>query len=136
MDGAFEKWLRCYQNPDMKCLIDKNKRTIWFDGEPGSLVPKGISELFSRITVKLNRCVCKEVLVVTIKLYFCFICIFIIECKSRQPRKKRQIVTEEASEVSIKIETITKVPKLETKESAKVLTTRSTRRSPRFSAKL
>lgn len=44
-DGIFEKWLQCYQNPNMKSLIDRNKRTIWFDGEPGPLVPKGENKL-------------------------------------------------------------------------------------------
>ncbi|XP_045031313.1 endonuclease 8-like 1 isoform X2 [Daphnia magna] len=38
-NGSFEKWLRCYQNPRMKSLTDRNKRTIWFDGVPGPLVP-------------------------------------------------------------------------------------------------
>lgn len=40
-DGAFEKWLQCYQNPDMQSLVDSKKRTIWFSGDPGSLVPIG-----------------------------------------------------------------------------------------------
>lgn len=40
-NGSFEKWLRCYQNPRMKSLTDRNKRTIWFDGVPGPLVPNG-----------------------------------------------------------------------------------------------
>jgi endonuclease VIII-like 1 len=39
--GAFENWLQCYQNPSMNNLQDRHKRTIWFEGEPGILVPKG-----------------------------------------------------------------------------------------------
>lgn len=46
-DGAFEKWLQCYQNPDMQSLVDSKKRTIWFSGDPGSLVPIGTFLLFS-----------------------------------------------------------------------------------------
>lgn len=40
-NGSFEKWLQCYQNPRMRSLTDRNKRTIWFDGEPGPLIPNG-----------------------------------------------------------------------------------------------
>ncbi|EFX74223.1 hypothetical protein DAPPUDRAFT_57329 [Daphnia pulex] len=39
--GAFENWLQCYQNPSMNNLQDRHKRRIWFEGEPGILVPKG-----------------------------------------------------------------------------------------------
>lgn len=39
--GAFENWLQCYQNPSMKNLKDRHKRTIWFEGEPGNLAPMG-----------------------------------------------------------------------------------------------
>ena len=38
---AFKNWLQCYQNPSMKNLKDRHKRTIWFDGEPGILAPRG-----------------------------------------------------------------------------------------------
>ena len=28
---AFMSWLQCYENPEMKNLVDHNGRTIWFD---------------------------------------------------------------------------------------------------------
>lgn len=56
--GAFEKWLQCYQNPKMKSLTDRKKRTIWFDGEPGFLVPKGTRSwklIFILLKITNNR---------------------------------------------------------------------------------
>ena len=41
VDSAFDRWLRCYQNPLMSNLTDRNKRTIWFQGDAGPLVPPG-----------------------------------------------------------------------------------------------
>ncbi|XP_066979884.1 endonuclease 8-like 1 [Macrobrachium rosenbergii] len=41
--AAFREWLQCYNQDGMKNLVDSNKRTIWFSGEPGKLVPKGSS---------------------------------------------------------------------------------------------
>ncbi|KAK7080768.1 Nei endonuclease VIII-like 1 [Halocaridina rubra] len=38
--AAFRNWLRCYYQDEMKNMVDHNKRTIWFAGEPGKLVPK------------------------------------------------------------------------------------------------
>jgi len=38
--SSFHDWLQCYQNPNMTNLTDRHKRTIWFYGEPGPLVPK------------------------------------------------------------------------------------------------
>jgi len=38
--SSFNDWLQCYQNPSMSNLTDRHKRTIWFYGEPGPLVPK------------------------------------------------------------------------------------------------
>jgi len=35
----FVEWLQCYQKSSRN-LIDHNKRTIWFEGEPGPLAPK------------------------------------------------------------------------------------------------
>uniref|UniRef100_A0A8C8SPX1 Endonuclease 8-like 1 n=1 Tax=Pelusios castaneus TaxID=367368 RepID=A0A8C8SPX1_9SAUR len=40
-NAAFEKWLRCYSIPGTKSLRDSNGRTIWFQGEPGPMAPKG-----------------------------------------------------------------------------------------------
>lgn len=36
----FTDWLQCYQKA-VHNLVDHNKRTIWFDTEPGPLAPKG-----------------------------------------------------------------------------------------------
>ncbi|CAL1531481.1 unnamed protein product, partial [Lymnaea stagnalis] len=40
-DGSlsFNTWLQCYYQPGMKNLVDHNKRTIWFSGPAGPLVP-------------------------------------------------------------------------------------------------
>nr|XP_031296663.1 endonuclease 8-like 1 isoform X2 [Camelus dromedarius]XP_045372794.1 endonuclease 8-like 1 isoform X1 [Camelus bactrianus] len=39
--AAFRAWLRCYGMPGMSSLRDRNGRTIWFQGDPGPLAPKG-----------------------------------------------------------------------------------------------
>ncbi|XP_004712103.1 endonuclease 8-like 1 isoform X2 [Echinops telfairi] len=39
--AAFRAWLRCYSVPGMRSLRDRHGRTIWFQGDPGPLVPKG-----------------------------------------------------------------------------------------------
>ncbi|XP_054244106.1 endonuclease 8-like 1 [Indicator indicator] len=39
--AAFKSWLQCYLVPGMSCLRDRNGRTVWFQGEPGPMVPKG-----------------------------------------------------------------------------------------------
>ena len=39
----FANWLQCYYNPDMKNMVDSNKRTIWFSGPAGPLAPTGWS---------------------------------------------------------------------------------------------
>ncbi|XP_006866534.1 PREDICTED: endonuclease 8-like 1 [Chrysochloris asiatica] len=39
--AAFQAWLRCYGIPGMNSLRDRHGRTIWFQGDPGPLVPKG-----------------------------------------------------------------------------------------------
>uniref|UniRef100_K7FMS9 Endonuclease 8-like 1 n=1 Tax=Pelodiscus sinensis TaxID=13735 RepID=K7FMS9_PELSI len=39
--AAFEAWLQCYYVPGMRSLRDGNGRTIWFQGEPGPMAPKG-----------------------------------------------------------------------------------------------
>ncbi|KAG9489497.1 hypothetical protein GDO78_005465 [Eleutherodactylus coqui] len=35
------QWMQCYYAPGMNNLRDSNGRTVWFEGEPGPLVPKG-----------------------------------------------------------------------------------------------
>eukprot|EP00111_Clytia_hemisphaerica_P019839 TCONS_00058495-protein len=39
--SLFENWLQCYYNKDMNNLVDHDGRTMWFQGEPGPLVPTG-----------------------------------------------------------------------------------------------
>ncbi|NXO87521.1 NEIL1 Endonuclease, partial [Sitta europaea] len=38
---AFKDWLQCYLVPGMSSLRDRSGRTIWFQGEPGPMAPKG-----------------------------------------------------------------------------------------------
>lgn len=39
--AAFKNWLQCYLVPGMSSMRDHNNRTIWFQGEPGPMAPKG-----------------------------------------------------------------------------------------------
>ncbi|XP_023568491.1 endonuclease 8-like 1 isoform X5 [Octodon degus] len=39
--AAFRAWLQCYSVPGMSSLRDRSGRTIWFQGDPGPLAPKG-----------------------------------------------------------------------------------------------
>ncbi|NXX30144.1 NEIL1 Endonuclease, partial [Nicator chloris] len=39
--AAFKNWLQCYLVPGMSSLRDHSGRTIWFQGEPGPMAPKG-----------------------------------------------------------------------------------------------
>ncbi|XP_076979858.1 endonuclease 8-like 1 isoform X2 [Tamandua tetradactyla] len=39
--AAFRAWLRCYGVPGMSSLRDRHGRTIWFQGDPGPLAPRG-----------------------------------------------------------------------------------------------
>ncbi|XP_054556067.1 endonuclease 8-like 1 isoform X2 [Talpa occidentalis] len=39
--AAFRAWLRCYGVQGMSSLRDRHGRTIWFQGDPGPLAPKG-----------------------------------------------------------------------------------------------
>ncbi|XP_050401786.1 endonuclease 8-like 1 [Patella vulgata] len=40
--SKFTAWLQCYYNPGMKNMVDHNKRTIWYAGDAGPMVPKDI----------------------------------------------------------------------------------------------
>lgn len=51
---AFEQWLQCYFAPGMKSLKDSNGRTIWFQGEPGPLAPKGKKARKQRKSVDID----------------------------------------------------------------------------------
>ncbi|KAM8972227.1 endonuclease 8-like 1 [Pelodytes ibericus] len=52
--AAFENWLRCYFAPGMKSLRDHNGRTIWFQGDPGPLAPKGTKARKQRKSVDMD----------------------------------------------------------------------------------
>ncbi|XP_025076831.1 endonuclease 8-like 1 isoform X2 [Pomacea canaliculata] len=39
-ESKFWKWLRCYCQPGMNSIPDHNKRTMWYHGDAGPLVPK------------------------------------------------------------------------------------------------
>ncbi|XP_042524776.1 endonuclease 8-like 1 isoform X2 [Dipodomys spectabilis] len=39
--AVFRAWLRCYGVPGMSSLRDGHGRTIWFQGDPGPMAPKG-----------------------------------------------------------------------------------------------
>ncbi|NXR94984.1 NEIL1 Endonuclease, partial [Hypocryptadius cinnamomeus] len=39
--STLKNWLQCYLVPGMSSLRDRNGRTIWFQGEPGPMAPKG-----------------------------------------------------------------------------------------------
>lgn len=39
--APFRAWLRCYGVSGMSFLRDRHRRTIWFQGDPGPLAPKG-----------------------------------------------------------------------------------------------
>ncbi|XP_051776597.1 endonuclease 8-like 1 [Erpetoichthys calabaricus] len=40
--SSFKGWLQCYCVPGMKSMRDHNGRTIWFQGDPGPMTPKGL----------------------------------------------------------------------------------------------
>ncbi|NXG26078.1 NEIL1 Endonuclease, partial [Grallaria varia] len=39
--AAFKNWLQCYLVPGMSSMRDHKGRTIWFQGEPGPMAPRG-----------------------------------------------------------------------------------------------
>ncbi len=87
--GAFGKWLQCYQNPKMKSLTDRKRRTIWFDGEPGLLVPKGsLLVFFFFLYVFFHPPTIVSPISVIIKAPLFF---FSIDSNSRRPRTKQKI---------------------------------------------
>uniref|UniRef100_A0A8C3HC50 Endonuclease VIII-like 1 DNA binding domain-containing protein n=1 Tax=Chrysemys picta bellii TaxID=8478 RepID=A0A8C3HC50_CHRPI len=51
--AAFEEWLQCYCVPGMRSLHDGNGRTIWFQGEPGPMAPKGEHQLYSSMLCRV-----------------------------------------------------------------------------------
>ncbi|KAM5173022.1 endonuclease 8-like 1 [Mantella aurantiaca] len=53
--AVFGKWLQCYFVPEMKTMKDSNGRTIWFQGDPGPLTPKGSKAKKSRKSLPVDR---------------------------------------------------------------------------------
>ncbi|XP_053933841.1 endonuclease 8-like 1 [Cuculus canorus] len=60
--AAFKNWLQCYMVPGMNSLRDHNGRTIWFQGEPGSMAPKGQTSRKKRTQTKADPKADPEVL--------------------------------------------------------------------------
>ncbi|XP_009983845.1 PREDICTED: endonuclease 8-like 1, partial [Tauraco erythrolophus] len=52
--AAFKNWLQCYLVPGMSSLRDRNGRTIWFQGEPGPMAPKGQASRKKRSQLKAD----------------------------------------------------------------------------------
>ncbi|NXI38484.1 NEIL1 Endonuclease, partial [Galbula dea] len=52
--AAFKNWLQCYLVPGMSSLRDRNGRTIWFQGEPGPMAPKGQTPRRKRTQLKAD----------------------------------------------------------------------------------
>ncbi|NXT51293.1 NEIL1 Endonuclease, partial [Pluvianellus socialis] len=52
--AAFKNWLQCYLVPGMSSLRDRNGRTIWFQGEPGPMAPKGQASRRKRTRLKAD----------------------------------------------------------------------------------
>ncbi|XP_068814649.1 endonuclease 8-like 1 isoform X2 [Struthio camelus] len=51
---AFKNWLQCYSVPGMRSLRDNMGRTIWFQGEPGPMAPKGGKSRKKRTQLKAD----------------------------------------------------------------------------------
>ncbi|KAM6426203.1 endonuclease 8-like 1 [Liasis olivaceus] len=52
--AGFEEWLHCYSAPGMKSMRDTNGRTIWFQGDPGPMTPKGGKSQKKKVQVNSN----------------------------------------------------------------------------------
>lgn len=39
--AIFLGWLKCYNKPEMKNMGDHTGRTVFYQGDPGPMVPKG-----------------------------------------------------------------------------------------------
>ncbi|NXS58304.1 NEIL1 Endonuclease, partial [Brachypteracias leptosomus] len=52
--AAFKNWLQCYLVPGMSSLRDHNGRTVWFQGEPGPMAPKGQKPRKKRAQLKAD----------------------------------------------------------------------------------
>ncbi|CAL4196267.1 unnamed protein product, partial [Meganyctiphanes norvegica] len=53
-------WLQCYYVDGMKNMADHKKRTIWFTGEPGPLVPKDVKQRKKVTRSKANKRTSKD----------------------------------------------------------------------------
>jgi len=54
-ENIFINWLRCYSKPGMNNIVDKNGRTIWFDGPAGKLKPKNAKSRSTKLTQKTKK---------------------------------------------------------------------------------
>ncbi|NXR04327.1 NEIL1 Endonuclease, partial [Sagittarius serpentarius] len=52
--AAFKNWLQCYLVPGMSSLRDRSGRTVWFQGEPGPMAPKGQTPRKKRAQLKAD----------------------------------------------------------------------------------
>ncbi|XP_075288405.1 endonuclease 8-like 1 isoform X2 [Opisthocomus hoazin] len=52
--AAFKNWLQCYLVPGMSSLRDRSGRTIWFQGDPGPMAPKGQTPRKKRAQLKVD----------------------------------------------------------------------------------
>ncbi|XP_074736745.1 endonuclease 8-like 1 [Strix uralensis] len=52
--AAFKNWLQCYLVPGMSTLRDGSGRTVWFQGEPGPMAPKGQTPRKKRARLKAD----------------------------------------------------------------------------------
>ncbi|NXD82591.1 NEIL1 Endonuclease, partial [Halcyon senegalensis] len=52
--AAFKNWLQCYLVPGMSSLRDRSGRTMWFQGEPGPMAPKGQTRCKKRTQLKAD----------------------------------------------------------------------------------
>uniref|UniRef100_A0A663MD28 Nei like DNA glycosylase 1 n=1 Tax=Athene cunicularia TaxID=194338 RepID=A0A663MD28_ATHCN len=50
--AAFKNWLQCYLVPGMSTLRDRSGRTVWFQGDPGPMAPKGQTPRKKRTQLK------------------------------------------------------------------------------------
>ncbi|XP_074773845.1 endonuclease 8-like 1 isoform X3 [Athene noctua] len=52
--AAFKNWLQCYLVPGMSTLRDRSGRTVWFQGDPGPMAPKGQTPRKKRAQLKAD----------------------------------------------------------------------------------
>ncbi|CAH1796533.1 unnamed protein product [Owenia fusiformis] len=53
--SEFSQWLQCYYQPGMSNIADHNKRTMWFSGPPGPMIPKDAKTRATKKRQKKNK---------------------------------------------------------------------------------